>query len=207
MASSVFSDLAVDLSSLQTVETYKCILRSGYKRVVIRGYIEAYGRNPGGAIDRNFVQNYKNARAAGFTYIDVYMFPCTGRPTCKTPQQQVQELVRLINTNKIIVATAWLDLEVDPNANNWSMGAVKNREVLRQFYRAWQSTGWKWGIYTVREIFYFIHVYFLCSKRLVNTFNCKSRVDTNGVELLEITIGFWILALNCGMPIGIIAQF
>ena len=81
--------LAIDCSALTSVAAFRCTKDQGFKRVIIRGYREAYGRNPGGMIDQNFLQNYKNAREAGYTYIDLYMFPCTGRPTCKLPQEQL----------------------------------------------------------------------------------------------------------------------
>ncbi|CAG8668033.1 14921_t:CDS:2, partial [Racocetra persica] len=139
---------AVDVSSLTTANSFKCAKNLGYSRVMIRGYFEAYGNNPGGAIDSNFLKNYENAKQAGYTDIDVYMFPCTGRSTCKTPQQQVNELVNLINKNKIIVRTAWLDVEVDNKSGNWNLGPAKNKEILKEFYDAWKSTGWKFGIYS-----------------------------------------------------------
>ncbi|CAG8527999.1 25353_t:CDS:1, partial [Dentiscutata erythropus] len=108
-----FSTLQVDVSALTSVTAFNCAKNLGYSRAAIRGYFEAYGNNPGGAIDSNFLKSYENAKKAGYTDIDVYMFPCTGRSTCKTPKQQVNELVKLINDHKIIVRTAWLDVEVD----------------------------------------------------------------------------------------------
>ncbi|CAG8732115.1 17662_t:CDS:2, partial [Racocetra fulgida] len=148
MISRAFAATAVDVSSLTTVNSFKCAKNLGYSHAMIRGYFEAYGNNPGGAIDSNFLKNYENAKQAGYTDIDVYMFPCTGRSTCKTPQQQVNELVNLINKNKIIVRTAWLDVEVDKNSGNWNLGPAKNKEILKEFYAAWKSTGWKFGIYS-----------------------------------------------------------
>ena len=146
LSSSVFAVLTIDCSALTSVATFRCTRDQGFKRVIIRGYREAYGRNPGGMIDQNFLQNYKNAREAGYTYIDLYMFPCTGKPTCKSPQEQVNELVRFIYNNRVIVQTIWLDVEIDRKAHNWEMGTNGNRQVLRQFYNAWKSTGLKFGI-------------------------------------------------------------
>ena len=146
MINSVSAAFAVDCSALTSVAAFRCAKNDGYDRAIIRGYREAYGRNPGGAIDPNFLQSYRNAKEAGYTYIDLYMFPCTGRSTCKPPQVQVHELVQMINSNKILVQKIWLDVEVDPSANNWGMGAARNRQVLQQFYNAWKSTGLKFGI-------------------------------------------------------------
>jgi len=71
MTNLAFAIKAVDVSDLTSKYAFQCTKRSGYERVIIKGYFEAWGRNPGGSIDRNFLQNYKNAQAAGYTYIDV----------------------------------------------------------------------------------------------------------------------------------------
>src|SRR4051794_26330233 len=112
-----FAIFAIDLSTSKSIDTFRCTRKLGYERVTIRGYFEAYGGNPGG---RNFLQNYyKNAKAAGYTYIDVYMFPCIGRPTCKTSQEQVNDLIQLISANQLIIQMIWLDVEVDEESHNW----------------------------------------------------------------------------------------
>ncbi|RHZ86869.1 hypothetical protein Glove_43g96 [Diversispora epigaea] len=148
MTNQAFARLAIDVSALTSVATFKCTKNLGYERAIIRGYREAYGRNPGGGIDPNFLKNYDNAKNAGYIYIEVYMFPCTGRSTCKTPRQQVNELVQLIKTHRVIVQRVWLDIEVDPNAGNWNLGQVRNRQILKEFHAVWKSTGWKFGIYS-----------------------------------------------------------
>ncbi|KAG0073564.1 hypothetical protein BGZ92_003797, partial [Podila epicladia] len=43
---------------------------------VMRGFQEACAI--GGRVDSDFLPSYRNARAAGYTDIDVYMVPCTG---------------------------------------------------------------------------------------------------------------------------------
>ncbi|RHZ65918.1 hypothetical protein Glove_310g14 [Diversispora epigaea] len=149
MTNQAFARLAIDVSALTSAATFKCTKNLGFERAIIRGYREAYGRNPGGGIDPNFLKNYNNAKKAGYTYIEVYMFPCTGRSTCKTPRQQVNELVQLIKTHRVIVQRVWLDIEVDPNAGNWNLGQVRNRQILKEFHAVWKSTGWKFGIYSV----------------------------------------------------------
>lgn len=47
------------------------------------------------------------------------MFPCTGRSTCKSPAAQVNEMVDHMKSNKMKIDTLWLDVEVDPQSNNW----------------------------------------------------------------------------------------
>ncbi|CAG8511827.1 1583_t:CDS:2, partial [Acaulospora morrowiae] len=178
--STVFAVTAVDSAqTIVSLDSYKCVKNFGYGRVIIRGYFEAYCGAPGGAIDNTFVPSYTNAVNAGFTYIDVYMFPCTGtgpnmypsdpkrsccgtpptqqclniKFTCKSPQNQVNELVRLINNTKIngneniIVRTVWLDVESGYSPGSWP-NPDTNRQILQQFRDAWKSTKWNWGIYT-----------------------------------------------------------
>ncbi|RHZ83357.1 hypothetical protein Glove_97g5 [Diversispora epigaea] len=148
MTNRAFARLGIDVSALTSETTFKCTKNLGYELVIIRGYREAYGRNPGGGIDPNFITNYNNAKKAGYTKIDVYMFPCTGRSTCKTPQQQVNEMVQLISTNRVIVQRVWLDIEVNPSSGNWNFGQARKRQILREFYTAWKSTRWNFGIYS-----------------------------------------------------------
>src|ERR1043165_1500254 len=132
---------AIDLSiSVKPIYAFQCLRRLGYERVIIRGWSESQG----GILDRSFLQNYKNAKAAGYTYIDVYMFPCAGRSNCKTPREQVYKLAQTIKDNRLIVRTIWLDIELS-ESNNWSLGPARNRQVIQEFYAAWKSTGQKFG--------------------------------------------------------------
>lgn len=130
----------LDVSALTSTSSFSCAKNLGYDHVIARCYMEAYGNNPvkptsnskedgneitkkgytqGGKVDPNCYSNYKNAKAAGFTSVDIYMFPCTGRSTCKSPATQVQEIVDYVGAHKMIVGTLWLDVEVDSAANNW----------------------------------------------------------------------------------------
>ncbi|RIB27827.1 Glycoside Hydrolase Family 25 protein [Gigaspora rosea] len=131
-----------------TSDAFNCSRTLGFERVIIRGYFEAYDRDPGGAIDSNFLRNYMNAKNGGYTYIDVYMSPCTGRSTCKAPLQQVNDLIQFINTNQMIIKTIWLWIDIDPDSGNWDLGPTKNRQILNEFHTAWKSTGLEFGIYT-----------------------------------------------------------
>lgn len=66
----------VDNSALVPQATYQKAYGQGFTKLVIRGYQEAC--STGGRVDPNFVTNYNRARAAGYTDIDTYWFPCTG---------------------------------------------------------------------------------------------------------------------------------
>lgn len=60
-----------DSSQLVSEATFAKAKGEGFIKEVIRGYEEAC--SVGGQVDPNFVQTYKNARAAGITNIDAYL--------------------------------------------------------------------------------------------------------------------------------------
>ncbi|KAI9250945.1 glycoside hydrolase superfamily [Phascolomyces articulosus] len=136
----------VDVSTLISEKTWACAKDYGYEHAIVRGYIEAWGQNPGGALDKNLVQNYKNAIAAGYETVDIYIFPCTGRDTCKSATQQIQDVLDVIDENSMKIGTLWLDVEVDPQADNWPT-ASGARSTLQAYKKALDNSGEKWGIY------------------------------------------------------------
>ncbi|KAI9265239.1 glycoside hydrolase superfamily [Phascolomyces articulosus] len=142
-----YAATGVDFSALTSTSSLSCVKNYGYDHAVIRCYIEAWGQNPGGKVDSNCYQNYLNAKAAGFTSIDIYWFPCTGRSTCKSPATQLNEIVSYVGANKMIVGRLWLDVEIDPSANNWP-STTSARTTLQQFKTALDNSGWKWGVYS-----------------------------------------------------------
>ena len=103
---------AVDSSSLVPEATYAKALGEGFTKAIIRGYEEACG--VGGEVDPNFVASYNNARAAGYTNIDTYWFPCNGSGhNCKSYATQISELGATFNAHNMKIGTIWIDLEKD----------------------------------------------------------------------------------------------
>ena len=108
---------AVDSSQLVSEATYAKARSEGFTKAVIRGYEEACGA--GGEVDPNFVSSYNNARAAGYTDIDTYLFPCNGSGhKCKSYAAQVSELVNTIKQHSMKIGTIWIDLEKDAQVCN-----------------------------------------------------------------------------------------
>ncbi|KAG0195589.1 hypothetical protein BGX28_001034, partial [Mortierella sp. GBA30] len=142
--------LGVDTSALISKNAYTCLLNEhNYSRLVIRGYFEAWGNDPGGEVDRDFVTNYHNARDAGYTDIDVYMFPCTGRTTCKSAETQIKELQASFIAHDMKVGRVWLDIEIDSKSTNWpSTTPSKNKQTAEAFRDAFKSVGFNFGIYS-----------------------------------------------------------
>ncbi|KAI8337269.1 glycoside hydrolase superfamily [Chlamydoabsidia padenii] len=137
----------IDVSALTSTASFSCLKNQGYSRAILRAYMEAWGNNPGGKVDPNLIQNYKNAKAAGIPVVDLYMFPCTGRSTCKSPATQVSEFITVMNANKMLIGTIWLDVEVDSQANNWP-SPTSNKQTLTAFKNAWNGSGLNWGVYS-----------------------------------------------------------
>lgn len=108
---------AVDSSQLVPEATYAKALSEGFTKAVIRGYEEACG--VGGEVDPNFVGSYNNARAAGYTDIDTYWFPCNGSGNnCKSYATQLSELSATFNDNSMDIGTIWIDIEQDSSVCN-----------------------------------------------------------------------------------------
>lgn len=154
---------------------WRCAFNSGYRKVAIRAYQQACGQ--GGRIDPNFVPAYNAAIAAGFNKIDAYLFPCkfpksvvsptglndwpTGeigvgpQPTgidCKSPRQQVQELIDTINKNGMNIERLWLDIEPTTGVcNAWQLGNAKNLQVAQELIVQIRQTARDWGVYANRN--------------------------------------------------------
>ncbi|KAM3069022.1 hypothetical protein ACMFMF_008988 [Clarireedia jacksonii] len=143
----------IDISQLGTADFFTCAKKT--KDVVaIRGYQQACGS--GGQVDKNFVASYKNAKAAGFTRIDSYIFPCSGTPTgsepnCKSVDTQMAEYLKVIDDNKMDIDTLWLDLEPTSASNSpcnaWNLGAAANEKLAKEWVAKMKATGRKWGVY------------------------------------------------------------
>jgi hypothetical protein len=104
----------MDSSTLVSVATYSKALGEGFVKAIPRGYEEAC--SVGGRVDPNFVASYHNARAAGFTRIDTYWFPCTGSGNrCKPYTVQIAELIATIEAHHMSIGTIWIDFENDPS--------------------------------------------------------------------------------------------
>lgn len=112
IASAYSLTYAVDSSTLVSKTTYQHAFNSGYTKAIIRGYSEACGS--GGQVDPNFVSSYTNARAAGFTDIDVYWFPCNGSGNnCKSYATQLSELSATFRAQGMGLGRIWIDIEKD----------------------------------------------------------------------------------------------
>ncbi|KAF8965741.1 glycoside hydrolase superfamily [Flammula alnicola] len=148
IASSYALVFAVDSSSLVSTATYSTALGEGFTKAIIRGYEEACG--VGGEVDPNFVGSYNNARAAGYTNIDMYWFPCNGSGNnCKSYATQLAEIAATFSAHSMNIGTIWVDLEKDAAVcNNWNYGTSGNLAQAQSLITAIKATGFNFGIYS-----------------------------------------------------------
>lgn len=138
---------AVDSSTLVSVATFQKAYGEGFTKAIPRGYQEACGS--GGRVDPNFVQTYKNARAAGYTDIDTYFFPCNGSGNkCKSYATQISELGATFQSNKMNIGRIWIDFEKDSVCNPWNYGSSGNLAEAKKLVAAMRDSGYVFGIYS-----------------------------------------------------------
>jgi len=137
----------VDNSQLVSEGTYSTALGEGFTHLVIRGYQEAC--SVGGQVDPNFVTSYNNARAAGYSTIDAYWFPCTGTGnSCKSYAEQVAELGATFDAHNMDIGRIWIDMEVDSTCGTWNYGAAGNLQQAQAIVAALRDAGYVFGIYS-----------------------------------------------------------
>ncbi|KAF8996230.1 glycoside hydrolase superfamily [Cyathus striatus] len=137
----------VDSSQLVSTATYTKAKGEGFTKAIIRGYQEACG--DGGRVDPNFVQTYKNARAAGITNIDMYWFPCNGSGnSCKSYATQISEIAAVFSANSMNIGTIWIDIEQDSTCDNWNYGTSGNLAQAKSMISAIKASGFNFGIYS-----------------------------------------------------------
>jgi len=137
----------IDSSSLVSEADYSRARAEGFTKAIIRGYEEACG--VGGEVDPNFVRSYNNARAAGYTDIDTYWFPCNGAGhNCKPYATQIAELGAAFRANSMKIGRIWIDLEKDSGCNNFNYGVAGNQAQARNIIGAIRSSGFVYGIYS-----------------------------------------------------------
>jgi len=123
----------VDVSTSISTAAFVCLKSSNYSFVVTRGYQEV------GRVDPNVVTNIRNARTAGISFVDVYIFPCV---PCGNPAGQMQTLVKAITGENY--GMIWLDLE----RADWSANQTTNRNFITDLINEGTTLGSKLGVYT-----------------------------------------------------------
>lgn len=133
-----FAVNGVDLSTLTTVENFKCMMSThNISFVVMRGYRSFASPDP------NVKAVLKAAQDAGIKVTDVYLFPCRG----KSPIDQANEAVDYLST--ATYGTIWIDVETNtsPGCSWTSSTAADNCNFIDQLVTHLEQRGKKVGIY------------------------------------------------------------
>lgn len=122
--------LGVDVSGLTDV--FSCLHSSGYEYAIVRGYMST------GYVDPNARANIANAKAAGMSAVDVYLFPCV---PCGDPVSQGNALWSALGGS---FGTVWIDVETYA----WNEDQATNQQFISSLVSTLKGHGAIVGIYT-----------------------------------------------------------
>jgi len=97
-----------------------------------------------GHFDSNVVSTVSNFQAAGFSNVDVYMFPCF---LCGGGDSQVSSAVTSLQNNGVNFTTFWFDIE---GPQYWG-DIPSNEAFFSAMKRQGQTMGLTMGVYTSRS--------------------------------------------------------
>lgn len=104
LVGAVLAANGVDLSSITTVDNFKCMVSThNISFVSMRGYRSFASPDP------NAKAVLKAAQDAGIKVTDIYAFPCRG----KSPIDQANEMVDYFQGTTY--GTVWIDVETNPS--------------------------------------------------------------------------------------------
>uniref|UniRef100_A0A1I7TZB5 Lysozyme n=1 Tax=Caenorhabditis tropicalis TaxID=1561998 RepID=A0A1I7TZB5_9PELO len=127
----------IDFIQPVTVATFQCIKNAGYSFMIPRVFTSL------GSIDHTGINNVKNARAAGMTDVDGYIFPCLASH-CPGGADQVKQTLDAIKSAGTKVSTLWLDIE----RLAWPADHNSNRAFIEAMVKEAQAYGQQVGIYS-----------------------------------------------------------
>lgn len=124
----------VDVSADVNVDSLTCIKNKGYVRTIVRAYRSDDSTDPAAP------HTVYNARDAGISVIDVYMFPC---PHCSSAQDQVSSMLQYLLSYNISftgqgiqLGQLWLDIEDTDNHDYWGSDSRNNAGWMSELYSA-----------------------------------------------------------------------
>jgi len=134
----VTSVYGIDCYASISSSTASCFA-SSYAFIIPRAW------HSNGVVDTNSCPTLINAKNAGITYRDVYMFPC---PTCSTSAAgQLTTMLNYLNTNckSSWSGRVWLDIE---GSQYWLGSYTNNKNWYQQLVDACTSNAPSCGVYT-----------------------------------------------------------
>uniref|UniRef100_A0A914E7X8 Lysozyme n=1 Tax=Acrobeloides nanus TaxID=290746 RepID=A0A914E7X8_9BILA len=120
-----------------SVSGFQCLANNGYAFFIGRAW-ESVGN-----YDMTGIQNIKNARAAGWKYVDAYIFPCLASG-CAHAANQVEATINQLKSDGAEIGMLWLDLE----RYAWPSNQGSNQQFILDMANQAESMGVKVGVYT-----------------------------------------------------------
>ena len=132
-----------DLTFVRTSGTHWVLLAAlagfGFAQISVRSWHSYGGFDSAGPI------TIRNAHAAGFKYVDTYLFPCPA----KSASAQVQGTLSGLSQGGAHFGTLWLDIETNPSPGcAWSGDHSANCEFIKDLIRAGHAAGRVVGVYS-----------------------------------------------------------
>ncbi|ULT95459.1 hypothetical protein L5515_011411 [Caenorhabditis briggsae] len=127
----------IDFIQPVSVATFQCVKNAGYSFVIPRVFTSL------GKVDSTGVNNVKNARAAGLTDVDGYVFPCLST-SCPSAGNQVKAALDALKAAGTHVSTLWLDIE----RLAWPANHASNRAFIEAMVAEAKAYGQQVGIYS-----------------------------------------------------------
>jgi len=127
----------VDVSVAVSSTSWTCLKSNGMSFMVARAW-KSYG-----AFDSNAPNNLKNARSAGISYTDVYMFPCRSQ----SATTQVNSMLSGLSGSSY--GMVWIDVEENPSSGcGWGTDYTSNCNYVASIASALKAKGVSVGIYS-----------------------------------------------------------
>ena len=136
--------IGVDLSTLTSVATWKCLMQPGGQGPIHMGVPRIYTST--NKIDHNGLQSASNAHEAGVEHVGGYIFPSVPSGDGK---EQVQKAVdayhqMMVDGGYQGETTIWLDVE----RRAWDTDLSKNQQFIKDMMSAELPSDFKFGIYS-----------------------------------------------------------
>ncbi|PAV79923.1 hypothetical protein WR25_23999 [Diploscapter pachys] len=130
--------VATALADSCSTACFECLAKNGFDFYVARVWESI------GDLDRTGIQNIKNAKAAGWQFVDGYIFPCH-KAGCASPEAQIEATVNNLHSDGVKFGMLWLDIEIQ----DWPANHATNQNFITRMGNQLTKMGVNWGVYSI----------------------------------------------------------